>query len=117
MSLALIQGIKKLPPTLKTFHFSELYNPFMDKEIKAVDLLLGENDMLTPTMRELSAVTGAKADRVSYCPRLSMASRSHGKQQAVQQRFFGLILKPLTSAPYLPTGKSSFVLFYSIFLP
>ncbi|KAL4756681.1 F-box protein [Aspergillus foveolatus] len=45
---ALIQGIKRLPPTLKTFRYSELYSEFMEREIQAVDLLLGENDLLWP---------------------------------------------------------------------
>ncbi|KAL2818742.1 hypothetical protein BDW59DRAFT_151926 [Aspergillus cavernicola] len=51
---ALTEGIKKLPPTLKTFHYSELDNPIMEMENEPVDLLLGGSDMLAPTMRDFA---------------------------------------------------------------
>jgi hypothetical protein len=121
MSLALIQGIKKLPPTLKTFHYSELYSELMEREIQAVDLLLGENDMLTPTMREFSLqLRELKLIGIAIAPDLLWPLNQMGEPASSTTEVCWPHLETIELCPaqYLPTGKGflyvCFIQFFSL---
>ncbi|KAL4747899.1 hypothetical protein BDW72DRAFT_181641 [Aspergillus terricola var. indicus] len=108
---ALVQGIKKLPPTLKKFRYSELYDAFMEKEIKAVDLLLGENDMLTPTMREFSLqLRELKLIGVAIAPDFLWPLDQMGEPASSTAEVSWPHLKTIELGPaqYLPTGEPLF---------
>ncbi|KAL4733243.1 hypothetical protein BDV11DRAFT_200467 [Aspergillus similis] len=107
----LIQGVKKLPSTLKKFHYSELYSPLMEKEIEAVDLLLGENDMLTPTMREFSLqLRELKLVGIAIAPDILWPLDQTGMpaSSTTEVSWPHLETIELGPAPYLPTGEPLF---------
>ncbi|KAL4812193.1 hypothetical protein BDW67DRAFT_129763 [Aspergillus spinulosporus] len=108
---ALIEGIKKLPPTLKTFHYSELYSEFMEREIQAVDLLLGESDMLTPTMREFSLqLRELKLIGIAIAPDLLWPLDQMGEpaSSTTEVSWPHLETIELCPAQYLPSGEPLF---------
>lgn len=119
MSLELIQGIKKLPPTLKTFRYSELYSEFMERELQSVDFLLGESDMLTPTLREFSLqLRELKLIGVAIAPDLLWPLDQTGEPSSSTTEVFWPHLETIELCPaqYLPTGKTFLCVYYSISL-
>ncbi|KAL3436146.1 hypothetical protein BDV09DRAFT_165942 [Aspergillus tetrazonus] len=109
----LIQGIKKLPPTLKTFRYSELYSEFMERELQSVDFLLGDSDMLTPTLREFSLqLRELKLIGVAIAPDLLWPLDQTGEPSSSTTEVFWPHLETIELCPaqYLPTGELLFEL-------
>ncbi|KAL4864242.1 hypothetical protein BDV12DRAFT_15812 [Aspergillus spectabilis] len=105
---ALTQGIKELPLTLKVFHYSELYSSFMEKEEKAVDLLLGETDMLALTMREFSLqLRELKLIGIAISSDFIWPLDQMGKPASSTTEVFWphLEIIEVGPPPYLPTGE------------
>ncbi|KAL4936488.1 hypothetical protein BDV06DRAFT_204899 [Aspergillus oleicola] len=108
---ALAKGIKKLPPTLKKFHYTEVYNLFKEQEQNAVDLLLGESDLLVPTLRQFAQqlrvlkLTGISISSDFLWP-LDLTGKPASSTTEVSWPHLETIeLRPL---PYLPTGEYLF---------
>jgi hypothetical protein len=93
----------------------------MEREIQAVDLLLGENDMLTPTMREFSLqLRELKLIGIAIAPDLLWPLNQMGEPASSTTEVCWPHLETIELCPaqYLPTGKGflyvCFIQFFSL---